>query len=71
MRKLGRYLPMLAVAGLAAVATPACAAQTYRYGYGGPRDGVYARDIERRAYDRGFRDGLDDGRSDARHNRRF
>jgi hypothetical protein len=68
MSRLGRYFPALALAGLVA-ATPACAAQAYRYGP--PRDGGYARDIERQAYDRGFREGIEEGRNDARHNRRF
>jgi len=41
-------------AGVAAAA-PACAAQTYGYGY--PRNGGYSRELERRAYDNGFREG--------------
>jgi hypothetical protein len=51
-----------------ACATPACAAQVYGSGY--PRGG-YARDLERRAYDNGFREGVEEGQNDARHNRDF
>ena len=70
MFKAYRYLPaLLLVAGVAAAA-PACAAQTYGYGY--PRtNGGYGRDIERRAYDNGYREGLEEGRNDARRNRNF
>ena len=70
MSKLNRYLPaLLLIAGVAASST-ACAAQVYGSGY--PRGGgVYARDLERRAYDNGFREGVEHGQSDARHNRDF
>jgi hypothetical protein len=64
---------MSAVALIAVLAaTPACA-QTYGYGgYGrSPDRGGYAREIERRAYDKGYREGLDEGRDDARHNRDY
>jgi hypothetical protein len=60
---------MLLVAGVAMVA-PACAAQTYGYGYP-TRNGGYGRDIERHAYDNGYREGLEQGQNDARHNRNF
>jgi hypothetical protein len=52
-------------------AAPACA-QTYGgYGRYPDRDRGYAREIERRAYDQGFREGIEQGRDDARHNRDF
>jgi|SRR5262245_6253394 len=65
------YLPVLALAGLVVVSAPACAAQVYGQTY--PRGGVYGgyRDFDRRAYDNGYREGLDEGRNDARHNRQF
>jgi len=66
-----RYTSAVALMALLAAA-PACA-QTY--GYGGypryPDRGGYAREIEQRAYDRGYREGQDQGRNDARHNRDF
>jgi hypothetical protein len=69
MFRAHRYFPaFLLVAGVA-VATPACAAQTYGYGY--PTGGVYGRDLERRAYDYGYREGLEQGNNDARRNRSF
>jgi hypothetical protein len=67
MFRAHRYFPaLLLVAGVAAAA-PACAAQTYGY----PTRGVYGRDIERRAYDYGYREGLEQGNNDARRNRSF
>lgn len=45
---------------------PACASQTYGY-----RGGGYTRDIQRRAYDNGYREGLDHGGRDARRGQRF
>jgi flagellar biosynthesis/type III secretory pathway protein FliH len=54
---------ILLAAGLIGTA-PACA-QTY--GYGGYRD--YRTDVQRRAYERGFHEGTEDGRSDARKGR--
>jgi hypothetical protein len=70
MFKTHRHLPaLLFVAGVAAAA-PACAAQTYGYGY--PRSNAgYGRDIERRAYDNGYREGLQEGRNDGQRNRNF
>jgi len=71
MGRLGRYIPVLAIAGLVTVASPACA-QTYGYGgYGRYPDRNIGRETERRAYDRGYREGLDEGRDDARHDRRY
>src|SRR5690242_12822919 len=69
MGTMGRYFSALAVVGLVAAATPACATSTYRYGP--PPNAGYARGVERRAYDRGFHEGVEEGRNDARHNRRF
>jgi hypothetical protein len=57
----------LLVAGLS-IAAPACATQTY--GYHGPRGG-YGREVERRAYDYGFRDGVRAGERDGRSGRSF
>jgi hypothetical protein len=57
----------LLVAGLS-IAAPACATQTY--GYRGPRGG-YGREIERQAYDSGYRDGLRAGERDGRDGRPF
>lgn len=68
MTKLTRYLPALLLAG-AAISTTACADTIYASGY--PRGGVYTRDLERRAYDNGFREGLEEGQNDARRNRDF
>jgi hypothetical protein len=57
----------LLVAGLS-IATPACATQTYGYhGHGGG----YGRELERRAYDSGFRDGVRAGERDGRSGRSF
>ena len=68
MTKLNRYLPTLLLAA-AAVTTTACAETVYGSGY--PRGGVYGRDLDRRAYDNGFREGVEEGQNDARHNRGF
>ena|SRR5437667_7570525 len=55
------------VAGLS-IAGPACATQTY--GYRAPSGG-YSRDIERQAYDFGYRDGVREGERDGRSGRSF
>lgn len=68
MTKVKRYLPVLLLAGAALSAT-ACAAGIYDSGY--PRGGGYGRDLERRAYDNGFREGMEEGQKDARRNRGF
>jgi len=65
-----RLLPALALAAGVAIAAPACA-QTYGYGGGRNRDAGYAREIERRAYDTGYREGLEEGRNDARRGRDY
>ena len=68
MAKLNRYLPALLLAA-AAVSTTACAATAYGSGY--PRGGVYGRDLDRRAYDNGFREGVEEGQNDARRDRDY
>jgi hypothetical protein len=71
MAHLNRYFSALMIVGLVTFAAPACA-QTYGYGgYGRYPDRGYGREIEKRAYERGFREGLENGRDDARHNRRY
>ena len=67
MSKTTRYFPVLLLTAGVALAAPACAAQIYT---SAPR-GVYTRDLDRRAYDNGFREGQDEGRNDARRNRDF
>ena len=66
-----RYLTAVLFAGMVGLSTAGCAAQVYGQTY--PRGGVYggSRDFDRRAYDNGYREGLDEGRSDARRNRNF
>jgi hypothetical protein len=56
----------LLVAGLF-ITTPACATQTYGY----RRPDVYQADVERRAYDYGYRDGVRAGERDGRGGRSF
>jgi predicted small secreted protein len=75
MRKTFRIIPM-AVVALSTIASTACATG---YGYGrdpyrdrGPvYDQGYYRDVERRAYDYGFREGVRIGENDGRRDRRF
>ena len=69
MIKASRYLPALVVVAGLGLGSVACAEQTYGYGY--PRYGSYERELERRAYDNGLREGRDDGQSDARRGRDF
>ena len=70
MSRSYRYFPTLLLAAGVALAAPACADQIYGSGY--PRGGgVYNRDLDRRAYDNGFREGVEEGQNDARHNRDF
>ena len=64
-----KTLPTLILAAGVAISAPACAAQVYRSGP--PREVVYERGIERRAYDIGFREGVEEGRNDARRHRDF
>src|ERR1700704_2329099 len=68
MFKAYRFLPALLLTLGVCVATTACADQLYGYGGYGGRGG---RDIERRAYDRGYREGLEEGQNDARRDRDF
>lgn len=74
MKKL-HIIPAVLLA-LGAMASTACATG-YAYGQGpyrdrgGYNDGRYYREVERRAYDNGFREGLRRGERDARGNRRF
>jgi hypothetical protein len=68
MSKVNRYFPTLLLAAGVALASPACAAQIYGSGY--PR-GVVNGDIDRHAYDNGFREGVEEGQNDARHDRDF
>src|SRR6266566_10096878 len=60
-----RVLPAALLALGAFIATPACASQTYGY-----RSGGY-REIERQAYDNGYRTGIEHGERDARRGRDF
>jgi hypothetical protein len=68
MMKAHRYVTALLLAAGVCAATPACAGQLYGYG-GYPGGGV--RDLERRGYDIGYREGLEQGRNDARRGRDF
>jgi len=74
MRKTFRIIPA-AVLAISAMASTACATG-YAYGQPPYRDrGVYGRDsyreVERIAYDNGFRDGLRRGERDGRSNHRY
>jgi hypothetical protein len=60
-----RYIPALIVAAAVAAVTSACAAPLYQ------SRGIYSQDFERRAYENGRREGLDQGRDDARNRRDF
>ena len=62
-----RYFPALMLAVGVAMAAPACATQTYGYG----RNTGYGRELERRAYDNGLREGVQQGQNDARRGRDF
>lgn len=69
MLKPHRTLTAMAILILSAVmTTTACAAQTYRYPGG---NGGYYRELERRGYDYGHRDGLRAGERDGRSGRPF
>jgi hypothetical protein len=67
MFKTQRYLPALLLSAGVLVAAPACASYGY---YGNQRNDVY-RDVERRAYDNGYRDGVKKGEEDGRKGRAF
>ena len=66
MVKAFRYMPAVLLVSAIAMTAPACAAQAYGY-----RAGGYARDLERVAYDNGYRTGLRNGEHDARDRREF
>jgi hypothetical protein len=77
MKKL-RLIPV-AVLSIAALGSAACATgygygdpgrYPNRGGYGYPDRGYYAQ-IERRAYDNGYREGVKDGQHDGRDRRRY
>ena len=70
MARAFRHIPALIFAAGVALTSTACADVVYGSGY--PRGGgVYGRDLERRAYDNGFREGVEEGQNDARHNRDY
>jgi hypothetical protein len=69
MLRTHRYFPVLLLVIGVGIATPACAEQIY--GYGGGRQGRYDRELERRAYDTGYREGLQAGQNDVRRGRDF
>ena len=66
---MSRIFPALLLTVGVALSVPACAGQIYRFGP--PREAVYERGFERRAYDIGFREGVEEGRNDARRHRDF
>ncbi len=63
MWTLHRILPALLFSAATLALTPACAAQVYGY------RGDSAREVERHAYDNGYRSGLRAGERDARDGR--
>ena len=67
LRQLHATTAAVLLTGLS-IAAPACATQTY--GYRGSNRG-YVREMERRAYDYGYRDGLRAGERDGRNGRSF
>jgi len=71
MTKRLRILPAALLAVGALTATSACA--TYAYGGQRPYDrgGYYNNDIQRIAYDNGFREGVRAGEHDSRDHRRY
>jgi hypothetical protein len=69
MLNKSRVLPALALVAALGVA-PACASGGYVY-RNDPYRGGYGREIERRAYDNGFRDGIKAGEKDGRRGRSF
>ena len=66
MSKARRALPAALLAAGVLASASACSAGIYT----STRVAPYAS-IERRAYENGYRQGLDEGRNDARHNRSF
>jgi len=68
MFKSLRYLPALVLLAGVLMGTSACASYDY---YGRQRTGVYRNDIEQRAYDNGYREGVKRGDEDGRKGRAF
>ena len=68
MFKTHRYLPALVLLAGVLMVAPACASYDY---YGNQRSGGYRSDIERRAYDNGYREGVKRGDEDGRKGRGF
>jgi hypothetical protein len=66
MLRVTRWMPGALLAVTVASVTPACAAQSYGY-----RQGRYDRELERRAYDNGYRDGVKAGEKDTRSRRAY
>jgi hypothetical protein len=72
MSRASRYLPALLLLSGALIATPACASGQYIYRGDRPYGGYgYGREIERRAYDNGFREGVRAGEKDGRRGRSY
>lgn len=67
MSRAHRFFPVALLALGVGIATPACASQYYGYG----QHGGSSRHADRRAYDIGYREGLDHGQDDARRGRDF
>ena len=68
MTRLNRYVPLFLLAAGVALASPACAARIYDTGYPPPPPRAAYESVAAR---NGYRDGLDEGRRDARHHERF
>jgi flagellar biosynthesis/type III secretory pathway protein FliH len=64
--RVSRVLPAALIAAGLLISAPACSADIYT----NARRGPYV-DIGRRAYDNGYRQGLEEGRDDAGHHRSF
>jgi len=69
VKRYGYFSAAMLVGGLLMTA-PACATQTYRYP-SARNTGYYGRDVERVAYDNGYRDGQRAGERDGRGGRSF
>jgi hypothetical protein len=65
MLKAYRYLPAALLAMGVWISSPACASQVYGY------RGDNYRDVQRRAYDNGYHEGLEHGEQDVRSGRPF
>ena len=74
MWRAWRYLGAALLAGGLLTSAAACTTaygSGYRYGQPWPGDRDGYRDIDRRAYDRGFHEGLEAGEKDGSHHRGF